>query len=134
MPSETPEQNLPANGLSIRREWLEDIRACVVYVTGNIDWTNAPDLRLAITQCLAFDSPSQLIIDLGGVDRVDSSGVGSLVESWRNTNKKGIHFALCGVTGSLRRVMERIRLDTIFEIRPTPEDALWDTQSLGITW
>ena len=128
-PPKSPEQNLHAGGLSIRSEWFENSRATVVYVTGNIDWTTAADLRFEILQRVAFDSPSQVIVDLEGVHRVDSSGVGTLVESWHKTNENGIRFALSGVSASLRRVLERIRLDTLFDIRnPFP-----DTQVLGST-
>ena len=133
-PIDAPEQNLHAGGLSIRTDWLDNVRAFVVYVTGNIDWTTAHDLRFEIAQCLAFDCPAQLVVDLAGVDRVDSSGVGSLVEGRQNANKKGVHFALCSVNASLRRVLERIRLDTIFEIRATTMEALRDTSIRRGIW
>ena len=119
MAGERPEQNLHANGLSIRTEWLEDTRTSVVYVTGKIDWNTSRDLRLEVTRCLALDHPEQLIVDLEGVDHVDSSGVGTLVETWRNANRNSVHLALCGVNASLRRVLERIGLDSIVDIRAT---------------
>ncbi len=131
---QSSEQYLRNNRLSIRTDWLEGCRAYVLYVTGNIDWTTVHDLRPEIARCLASDSPSQLIVDLEGVDRVDSSGMGILLEGWQNANKNGIHFALSGINTSVRRVLERIRLDTIVEIRPTPEEALLDVQLLGNSW
>jgi anti-sigma B factor antagonist len=106
-------------------------RASVVSVAGDIDWKNSGELHAAINQALTRDRLSRLVVDLNGVSRIDSSGIGTLLDGLREARHKNVRFVLCGLENSLRRVLERTRLSTLFEIRPTRQAALQQFATSG---
>jgi len=99
-------------------------RASVVSVGGDIDWTNTAELHAAIIQALTSDRLTRLVVDLEGVSHIDSSGLGTLLDGLQEAKRMNIRFTLCGVKASLRRVLERMRLTTLFDIRATRREAL----------
>jgi anti-anti-sigma factor len=55
-----------------------------------------------------------VIIDLGGVSFIDSSGVASLVNALRRATRAGLGFAVICGDGQARRTIETLRLiDTL---------------------
>ena len=106
-------------------------RASVVSVAGNIDWTNSEELHAAINDALTSDRIARLVVDLHGVTRIDSSGLGTLLDGLRVAKNKNVSFILCGLENSLRRVLERMRLSALFEIRPTRQEALQQLATSG---
>lgn len=88
--------------------------------------------RVALSGCEAIDSvnaaavkaealallgdASDIVVDLTGVEFIDSAGVGVLVALFKNARLKGGRARFCGVTPGVRNVLEIIRLDQIFEI------------------
>jgi len=101
-----------------------DRRTSVVSVAGDIDWESSAVLHTAINQALTRNRLTQLVVDLKDVSRIDSSGLGTLVEGLREAKQRSVRFVLCGLENSLRRVLERTRLSTLFDIRPTRQEAL----------
>jgi anti-sigma B factor antagonist len=81
-------------------------------------------LREKINGLLAVDQPDRLILDLEGVTHIDSSGLGTLLAGMREANERQVRFTLSGLNISLRHTLERTRLYSLFEIRPTLQDAL----------
>lgn len=106
-------------------------RASVVSVGGDINYSNSGELQAAINQALTQDHLARLIVDLQGVSHIDSSGLGTLVGGLREAKHKNVCFVLCGLEKSLRRVLERTRLSTLFEIRPTRQAALQQFATSG---
>ena len=96
----------------------------VLRLTGSMDSGASDELLATIEMLLATDHLSNLIIDLEGVARMDSSGVGALLTALRDSQKRGVRFALCGLPAPLHTMLERMRLNTLFEIRTTLEEAL----------
>jgi anti-sigma B factor antagonist len=96
----------------------------VMHVVGDVDCTTSCELRAEINQLLTSDHRARLILDLKGVTRIDSSGVGALLEGSRDANKRHVRFTLSGLNGSLHRMLERTRLIMLFDVRPTVEEAL----------
>ena len=101
-----------------------DHRASVVSVAGDIDYSNSGELQEAINHALTEAHLARLVVDLQGVAHIDSSGLGTLVDGLREARLKNVRFVLCGLGNSLRRVLERTRLSTLFDIRPTRQEAL----------
>lgn len=67
---------------------------------------------------------SYLVIDLSNVTRIDSSGVGSLVSALRNCRDQGGDARLAGPSDHLRKILEMMGLEQVFEIHDTPEAAI----------
>jgi anti-anti-sigma factor len=78
----------------------------VAGVTGEIDVSNAPDLERAVAGELTRDTAG-LVMDLGGLDFMDSSGVHLLFHLARRLERRGLGFALVLPADSIpRRVLE----------------------------
>jgi len=111
---------------SIHTEYLEAERSSIVCVRGEVNWTTSNDLSSEIDDCLLGQHPNRLIVDLNGVVRIDSSGIGALVGGLQEAKKQHVQFTLCGLNPSLRRLMQRTCLDRVFEIRPSIDEVLRD--------
>lgn len=102
----------------------------VVRVDGVITALTAEETRSGILS--AWDNhaaPTALILDLGGVPQMDSSGIGLLMELANRTAKANVPFALCALQEKPARLLNKIHLDGRFQTYPTVEDALLATSS-----
>lgn len=97
--------------------------AVIVTPNGDVDLSRSPVLRGSLMTAQA-DNPKRLIVDLTGVDYMDSSGVATLVEAMQNARKNRTTMYLCGMKQRVRSIFEIARLDSVFEIVPTIEHAL----------
>jgi anti-anti-sigma factor len=55
---------------------------------------------------------------------IDSSGIGALLEGLRKASQLQVPFFLCGLNNAARRTLERTRLNRLFDICGTVEEAL----------
>lgn len=96
--------------------------AATVSIKGEIDMRSSPKVREQLT-ALFKKNLKAVIVDLSGVDYIDSSGIATLVEGlqWSHASKN--KFRLAGMTSSVRDVFEIARLLPIFDIFATKEDA-----------
>jgi anti-sigma B factor antagonist len=90
---------------------------------GEIDLSRAPALRKHITAAQA-SRPRKLIIDLGGVPYMDSSGVATLVEAMQNARRAGGKLVLCALQDKVRSIFEIARLDTVFVIARSADEEI----------
>ncbi len=74
-------------------------------------------------QGLLRDGHKHLLIDLRGVPRIDSAGVRALVRGYTTAQRVGAAFSLLGPTPHVLAVLRVARLDTIFTIYDSVEDA-----------
>jgi len=65
-----------------------------------------------------------VIIDFSEVPYIDSSGLGSLVTIYLSRQKVGHRVALSGVNERVYRLLEITKLESLFLIFPTIDDAL----------
>jgi anti-sigma B factor antagonist len=96
--------------------------AVVVELEGEIDLQRSPAVRKALME-LMFDS-RDVIVDMGQVAYIDSSGVASLVEAYQMSRKNGTRFVLAAVSAPAARVLQLARLDKVFALAETVEAAL----------
>lgn len=66
----------------------------------------------------------QLVVDLGNVEFVDSSGLGALISTLKVLRANDGEMVLTNVTEAVRSVLEITRLLRVFDVYDTPEDAL----------
>ena len=95
----------------------------VVRIGGRLDLVSAPELRSALDHALD-DRPARLVVDLGGVDFMDSTGLGVLVAAQRKANQAGsaiVLSAACPIVTTVLRVTSAIEILPLYD---TPEQAL----------
>lgn len=96
----------------------------VVAFKGDVDLESSPEARKILLERVA--SKAQILVDMSAVDYIDSSGIASLVESFQAAKAGGQNYALVSVSASALRVLELARLDKVFPIFNSIEDALSD--------
>lgn len=79
-----------------------------------IDNANAAEVKREALQLLG--QAADVVVDLSGVEFLDSAGVGVLVGLFRHARGLGGSARFCGLTPGVRTVLELIQLDRIFEI------------------
>jgi anti-sigma B factor antagonist len=66
----------------------------------------------------------QVVLNLAGVDYIDSSGLGTLVGVYSSARAAGADIKLTGVGQRLRDVLQITKLVTVFEVYDTEQEAL----------
>ena len=92
---------------------------------GDIDLSRAPAFRTEIAKSIQ-EATGTVFIDLNEVPYMDSSGVATLVEALQMTNRSGAGLVLFGMQERVRSIFEIARLDTVFKITETLEEAQED--------
>ena len=62
----------------------------------------------------AIGKPPRLILDLGEVEFMDSSGAGLLVWLWRRLRASQSEFVLCGLSPQVRMVLDSLNFSRLF--------------------
>jgi len=97
--------------------------AVVLVVEGEINFNSSPDFRKAFLKVL--DSKAQkVVVNLIGVGYVDSSGLATLVEAHQKVKSSGGKLKLASLTPKVKSLFEITKLEKLFEIYSTEEDAL----------
>lgn len=93
-----------------------------VALRGRLDLTGVGEVELQLTaQTVARRKPA--IVDITAVEILASIGVGMLVKNARAMHSHGLIFGVVA-TGLSKDVLERLKVDTIFPVLATYEDAL----------
>ncbi len=108
---------------SVVKEVRKSDAATVVALTGDVDLTHAPALHATLVE-IASRRPKCLIVDLGEVPYMDSSGVGTLVEILRRVTSYKGRMALVRLNPRVRSVFEITKLDKFFTICETEQEVL----------
>jgi len=98
-------------------------RAVIITAVGDVDLTASPILRQELKKVQA-GKPFRLVVDLGGVGYMDSSGLATLVEAMQQARKTSSVVILCALTDRVRSIFEIARLDSVFTITSNLEEAL----------
>ncbi len=95
----------------------------VIKISGRIDTHSVHRLRQQLFLA-ANSSDKNIVIDLAGVDFIDSSGLATIVQAMKQCRASEGDLRLCQPTQSVRMVLELTRLDKALDIFPTQESAL----------
>jgi anti-sigma B factor antagonist len=87
----------------------------------SLDASNARDFKAAAAPLL--QQSAKLVIDMGKLEFVDSTGLGALVACLRQAHGTNGDIKLCGLTKPVRALFELVRMHRVFEIFSTPEEA-----------
>jgi len=95
----------------------------IVRLTGNLDGDEDAKVVEQLTDLLAKPG-SRVLLDLGGVPFVNSTGLGNLVRIGAQANVQQSRIILANLTPFVAGVMETTQLNRFFEICGSTEDAL----------
>lgn len=80
-------------------------------------------LRSAIRRLLG-EGKKKILLNLGNVSYVDSSGIGELVSSFTAVNKEGGQLKLLNLTQKIQDLLAITKLLTVFDVYENEGDAL----------
>lgn len=86
----------------------------LLQLSGEVDLHFSPTLRENILGSLKAGKP--LLVDLGGVSYIDSSGIASLVEGFQTAKGAKLGFGLLNISKPAMQVLTLTRLDKIFSL------------------
>lgn len=112
---------MTSESMNVVEELVGD--AVVVAPDGNVDLLRSPRLRESL-RAAQMGAPIRLIVDLTRVRYMDSSGVATLVEALGTARRTGTRLVLCGMGEQVRSVLRIARLEGVFTIVSTREEAL----------
>lgn len=85
------------------------------YLAGEIDHDAAQSLRMLLDDALISRSPKTLVMDLGGVGFMDSSGIGLILGRQRCAGTLGVQLQVQHAPAQLRAMMRLARIPCIYE-------------------
>lgn len=100
--------------------------ATIVRIRGEIDIASAGDVRETFIDVLSTSPTTHLIVDLGGVDFVDSTGIGVMVAAHRRVTTNGGRFTAVVATPTVRKVLQTTGLLRAWRVTGSVEDAFDD--------
>ncbi len=97
----------------------------VVSMDGEVDIMRSPELQTALQDAInRIKGKGAVVVDLSGVTYMDSSGVATLVRGLQLSRKKGVGLVLCSLQDRVRSIFEIARLDTVFPMASSLDEAI----------
>jgi anti-sigma B factor antagonist len=96
--------------------------ARVVDVGGEVDLGTSPDLRQTLFDLLA--KTSTVALNLKALRYIDSSGIATLIEVFKDSQRLQKRFVLFGLSPAVEQVFRLTHVNRIFRIVDTEEQAV----------
>ncbi len=106
--------------MDIAVDTIGDVAVAVVPVE-ELDAGNCGEFKRDVAPLL--EAHAKLVFDLSTLHFLDSSGLGAFLSCLRKLNSKGGDLKLCGMSKNVRMIFELVRLNRIFDIYDTREEA-----------
>ncbi len=109
--------------MQLRTEVSEIAGWTVVHVYGELDVATAPQLRELLID-LVGDGANRLVLDLDGVDFLDSTGLGTIIGALKRARTHGGELRLVCAQSRITRLFEITGLDKAVPLLPTLDAAV----------
>jgi anti-sigma B factor antagonist len=94
-------------------------RVQLVEVIGRVDNDSTATLDQSVEEALA-SGRNQIILDLSGVQYMNSAGLRELVQLWKRVQKTGGTLIVANPSERVKRVLDLVGLETVFRIYSDP--------------
>ena len=94
-----------------------------VRLTGDLDFNTSPEVRRELGK-IADKRQLKVLIDLEKVNYIDSSGLATFIELFQKMKRFDGKLVLFNLNTTVRSVFEIAKLDTVFYLAETHEQAL----------
>jgi anti-sigma B factor antagonist len=109
--------------MELRTEVSEIAGWTIVSVYGEVDVATAPSLRELLIG-LVGDGAVRLVLDLEGVDFLDSTGLGTIISALKRVRTHGGDLRLVCTQARIARLFEITGLDKAVPLQPTVDAAV----------
>ena len=107
--------------MKITKTTQQDVVIC--HINGDIDINSSPDIRKTFAE-LTASYQKKIVINLAEVSYIDSSGLATLVEMLKKIKSYGGKLRLSNLADKVKGLFEITKLEKIFEIYETAEQAI----------
>lgn len=108
--------------MSVTKLSKADDGRCLVVLSGEIDLAVAPELVTELEYAVTTISP-HLVLDVGGVEFIDSSGLSALVTTQRRALEQGGSLVLTAAPEHITDLLRLTRLDAVLSLEPDRPEA-----------
>lgn len=95
----------------------------VAELDGPLDFSTAPQLWEALWPSVLCREDPRVILDLSGVEFMDSTGLSVIIDAWREVEGRGGKLQLARAQRQAAKVLRITSLDVVFPIYSSPEAA-----------
>ena len=96
----------------------------IVDISGQLRLGEATGKLRDVVQQLARDGYHKILLNLGGVVHIDSSGIGELMTTYTSLRNQGGELKLMNLTKNVRNLLQVTRLYTVFDVHEDQITAL----------
>lgn len=93
-----------------------------VTVEGRLDAATVPTLEQTL-QRLLFDGQAKLVVDMGGVNYISSSGLRTLLTARRQARSRGGDVHLCCLHPRVKEIFEMVGFMSVFGVYASRDEA-----------
>jgi anti-sigma B factor antagonist len=104
---------------------MTETRTAVLQPTGRLNMVAAPALKSLMEETVA-SGQNRIVVDLGQVTFIDSSGLGALIAGLKATRQAGGDLRIADVPEQVMTVLRLTNLDRVLRVHPTVVDASRD--------
>lgn len=94
----------------------------VVAVSGDVDLANAPELRTCLAD--AVERHPAVVVDLAGVEFMDSTGLGVLVAAHNRASAAGRRLVIARPQRIVRNALRLVQVDSVVDVYDSLDDAV----------
>lgn len=89
--------------------------ATTLAIRGSLDINTAPQLGDEVDRIIA-EKPNAVVVDLSGLDLIDSSGVAALVKLYKGVRSAGGAVTISGARDQPLAIFKLLRMDKVFNL------------------
>jgi anti-sigma B factor antagonist len=104
---------------------MTDDRTTVLQPTGRLNMVAAPAFKSLVEETVG-SGQTRIVVDLGEVTFIDSSGLGALIAGLKATRQAGGDLRIADVPEQVLTVLRLTNLDRVLRAHPTVADASHD--------
>ncbi|MCJ7701853.1 MAG: STAS domain-containing protein [Anaerolineales bacterium] len=95
----------------------------ILKLSGRFETHTAPQVRQWFDETTLL-KPASLVVNMEEVSFIDSTGLSSLIHGMKRAREMNGDLRLCGLRQSVRMILELTRLDKVFEIFISEDEAV----------
>lgn len=101
--------------MSLKIEKVEDGKTHKFILNGDVDSANVGGLRKLLMAVLETD-PKSIVLDFDAVEFLDSTGIGTIIQAYKQVSKIGGEFKLTGMSGQPLQTFTFLKLDHLIDV------------------
>jgi len=109
--------------MSVTFDKKEEDGKLVIAIHGEIDAYHSGEVKKFLKDAINETSVSKIVLDMSEVNYIDSAGLGSLVALYKDVRMAEKELVLASLKQTVIRIFEMTRLDRVFKIVQTVEEA-----------